>query len=203
MSIIMFAGTGRTGKTVVVNELIKKAQENNKVAIAIPSVVRGYMQSQGLDSEKAFYDLSQADRTRVQKGLIEEYFLNLDRVIENQIPDEMYIFDRSPFDHFGYAAYNNLSLEDRAHFRQKCHNYLIHHCKRLIHFPWPCPWTNNKDSDAFRHYDEDKERFVSTFISQEINFLVETTGNIKWRTDSSNTLSPKVRADIIYGLITR
>lgn len=202
MPIIMFTGTGRTGKTVVVNNLVKRGEANDVPIVAIPSVVRGYMQSQGLTSEADFYALEFKERKRVQIGLIEEYFTNLDRVIANEQKDHFYLFDRAPFDHFGYAAFNGLTVEEREKFRSRCHHYLIHHCRRLIHFPWPCPWTNEKDSDAFRHYDKEKEEFVSSFIKSEIDILVNVTGNIKWRTESHNTLSPQVRSDIIYTMMT-
>jgi len=202
MPIIMFTGTGRTGKTVVVENLVKRGEKEGIPVVAIPSVVRGYMKMMGIESEAAFYKLSFPERKKVQVGLIEEYFLNLDRIIANEQSDHFYILDRSPLDHFGYASFNGLTIEEREAFRKRCHHYLLHHCRRLIHFPWPCPWTDNKDSDAFRMYDEEKEKFMASFIRHEIDILVEVTGNQKWRTESNPTLSPQVRSDIIYAMIT-
>lgn len=207
--IILLTGTGRTGKTSVVQSLLEKFESRGKDVEFIPSIVRGHMQSYNVFSEGDFYKQPNTLQNEIQDTLFNAYMNNLTRLVKEDTKDKTYILDRSPFDHLSYMEYvanqNGIDNPNIKSYASSAQELILSSDSRTFYFPWPCPWTDSEEHDPFRYFVREKEIFVNSQIINYLTKLDEIKKSNSNKLDGKhyffsvpNNLSPKVRSDIIY-----
>lgn len=111
---VFFAGAGGTGKTSVTTAVDKLN------AMGIPtyfmgSVSRSFFQSRGITTEQAGLEREEEDRLTFQVDLFHHYLESLEQQREKAVQDgyEVFVCDRSPYDHLSFCIYNAPNLMSR------------------------------------------------------------------------------------------
>mgnify|MGYP001171568144 CR=1 FL=1 len=159
-----FAGSGATGKTSVVEALLKSKRAGSGT-LYHPSIVREYYASRGVAHEASFHLMGIRERAEFQVGLLRHYMIELRKCLVSNAGRESVrrvVCDRSVFDHVAYMLYGSGELVTQAMWDDEIVPLIDDFrrlCPVIFHLPYPTGWPEESAVDGFRH-----RVFVKDFI---------------------------------------
>ncbi len=183
MRRVFFTGAGGVGKTSVLTSVEKKLSEHGIRYVTFLSVSRDFFKAQGITSEQAGLERSEADRLAFQASLFDFYSQKLEHAtnLAQANGAQVFLSDRSPHDHLAYLIYNtpNLLTFDNLHsLRLKAMRIFnrtdtgFDPCN-VFHFPCVAPWmTADVLRDGMRHAPPGKNFMIDALIevlSKDLN----------------------------------
>ncbi len=156
-SLFFCTGTGRTGKTVVAEQLEKKGWIRHK------SPTRDFFKNRGITSEGDLFGRSQPERAIIQREYFDFFMEDLDRMSLTYKPrgenTANLIFERGPIDMMAYLVFHDWSMTYREYdnYLDRISSFFEQTDEQgwdniIGLFPFPPTWAiNSKDDDSFRH----------------------------------------------------
>ena len=164
-----FAGSGATGKTSVVEALLKSKRAGSGT-LYHPSIVRDYYASRGVANEASFHLMGIRERAEFQIGLLRHYMIELRKCLVANAGRESVqrvVCDRSVFDHVAYMLYGSGELVTQAMWDTEIVPLMDDFrrlCLVIFHLPYPTGWPEESAVDGFRHRVFAKDFIVDSLI---------------------------------------
>lgn len=147
-------GAGGTGKTTVLDQLLRQEDLLAGKSFHFGSIVREFYSNHGIESETEFFALSESKRLEFQVDLLAFYMKRLELAIANAIAKgcARLISDRSVYDHVAHCLYANPSLTSDA-FATTVMGHIWRFAELggyIYYFPFPPNWDYQIGADGFR-----------------------------------------------------
>jgi predicted ATPase len=198
-SLVFCNGTGRTGKTVLAEELEKEGWIRHK------SPTRGFFQSKGISSEGDLFARPQPERAQIQREYFDFFMADLEKVTtDTPSATATIVFERGPIDMFSYLLFHDWAMtrDEYEGYITRVTQFLERCVQRgwtnyLVLFPYPTEWMRSVDTDAFRHSKFGKDMTIHALVN---NTIVEVSMQIPNEVviiDLSSEGTPKDRVEEI------
>lgn len=161
--LVCLSGTGATGKTSVINEVLRIAPGRFTF---MPSIVRGFYAANGIKNEVAFAnETDPAKKFDFQGRLFQFYVSEVTRQLSECMTPWL-IVDRAAFDHAAYSLHGAGSALTKEMFFQIQHGLepFLALDPLVLLMPFPVMWNEAASDDGFRHRDFQKDLAVDAYI---------------------------------------
>jgi len=202
--VCCLAGTGGTGKTTVVENLLEAYPRKFRFK---PSIVRAFYKKAGIKREEDFFNgLSKYEQSDFQVSLMKYYMCTLNEEIQDVVsiaPEHRphLLLDRSIYDHVAYwfvYCMTSLSEADIATVQVEIDTFKMWPT-RIVYFPFPVGWDYANGADGFRFRSWGKD-FVHDSVLRRLlrdNYLSRGTEPLKLFTLTNNSDVP-FRSNLVY-----
>ena len=165
MKIVMFSGSGGTGKSTVAKALAEQLPGWYHV----PSLTRQAYAEAGYPSQIALNVLPVKEQQQAQSFFFKHFLDNSYKIINDKKREGVpgIIFERTPCDHAAYAAMVHDSI---VSFEMACLGYYSIVKPDVFYFPYPAPWGGQ--ADGFRNVDPVNDARIAATIQGALD---ETT----------------------------
>lgn len=163
---IFLAGASGTGKTTLAKKIVDSAGKQGLNGKFYESVVRGFYEDNSVSDEISMLNAPIDYQQDFQLRLFYHYLNRTNERIKESITNkyDFSIFDRSVFDHLGYANMVGIDIDPlKGDINGIFQN--ISYCLMFIRYPQP--WSNIA-SDNFRHTGTNKNKNLSDKIERLI-----------------------------------
>ena len=164
---IGFAGAGGTGKTSVMELLIKETPTLDLKRI--PSVSRDFYALKGVTNEAEHSQNMTADLRKQFQFEMMDYFIA--RFNRDTVGVTNFISDRTALDHLAYCIYQSptLTLSEYKEIKEKAIQHTLDNFDIVFFFPYPVSFSKDVDPDSFRYAPPNKNIIIHNLIKQYLN----------------------------------
>lgn len=166
--VICLSGTGATGKTSLVEEMLALRPD---LFTFSPSIVRGFYAANGIENEIEFRKslTTSAKRFDFQRRLMTHYLTVLSQLYF-ACKTPFLLLDRALLDHGGYtlqASGEDLTKDQYDEVMNMIYHRFLFAFQPLVYLlPFPVYWDESNSADGFRHRHFAKDLAVASFIQQ-------------------------------------